>query len=68
MHMMKPLNEHHWEYQLLALEVPGMFGSLTSMVLGAGLTLVGHSRVVLEEAREKPGVGQALKIFGIKWR
>ncbi|GAQ43327.1 mitochondrial import inner membrane translocase subunit Tim21 [Aspergillus niger] len=49
-HMMKPLNEHHWEYQLLALEVPG------------------HSRVVLEEAREKPGVGQALKIFGIKWR
>ncbi|PYH94606.1 TIM21-domain-containing protein [Aspergillus ellipticus CBS 707.79] len=49
-HMMKPLEHNEWEYQLLALEVPG------------------HSRVVLEQAREKPGVGKAMKIFGIQWR
>ncbi|PYI33896.1 TIM21-domain-containing protein [Aspergillus indologenus CBS 114.80] len=49
-HMMKPLDQYEWEYQLLALEVKG------------------HSRVVLEQAREKPGVGKALKIFGIQWR
>ncbi|OJK03653.1 hypothetical protein ASPACDRAFT_75181, partial [Aspergillus aculeatus ATCC 16872] len=49
-HMMKPLDQYEWEYQLLALEVKG------------------HPRVVLEQAREKPGVGKALKIFGIQWR
>ncbi|PWY73740.1 TIM21-domain-containing protein [Aspergillus heteromorphus CBS 117.55] len=49
-HMMKPLEHNEWEYQLLALEVPG------------------HSRVVLEQAHEKPGVGKALKIFGIQFR
>ncbi|QMW35348.1 hypothetical protein G4B84_010839, partial [Aspergillus flavus NRRL3357] len=32
------------------------------------LDVKGHSRVILEQAREKPGVGQALKIFGIQWR
>ncbi|KAE8149244.1 TIM21-domain-containing protein [Aspergillus avenaceus] len=32
------------------------------------LDVKGHSRVVLEQAREKPGVGQALKLFGIQWR
>ncbi|KAB8233300.1 hypothetical protein ETB97_004672 [Aspergillus alliaceus] len=32
------------------------------------LDVKGHSRIILEQAREKPGVGQALKIFGIQWR
>ncbi|KKK19704.1 hypothetical protein P175DRAFT_0483519 [Aspergillus ochraceoroseus IBT 24754] len=32
------------------------------------LDVKGHSRVILEQAHEKPGVGQALKIFGIQWR
>jgi hypothetical protein len=30
--------------------------------------LRGHSRVILEQAQEKPGVAKALKIFGIQWR
>ncbi|KAL5365136.1 TIM21-domain-containing protein [Aspergillus floccosus] len=32
------------------------------------LDVKGHSRVILEQAQEKPGVGKALKIFGIQWR
>ncbi|PKY02869.1 TIM21-domain-containing protein [Aspergillus campestris IBT 28561] len=28
----------------------------------------GHSRLILEQAHDKPGVGKALKIFGIQWR
>ncbi|KAA8650506.1 protein tim21 [Aspergillus tanneri] len=49
-HMMKPLDQHEWQYQLLALDVKG------------------HPRIVLEQAPEKPGVGKALKLFGIQWR
>lgn len=32
------------------------------------LDVKGYSRVILEQAHEKPGVGKALKIFGIQWR
>ncbi|KAH1498542.1 mitochondrial import inner membrane translocase subunit tim21 [Aspergillus fumigatus] len=32
------------------------------------LDVKGHSRVILEQAQEKPGVAKALKIFGIQWR
>ncbi|GES57935.1 import inner membrane translocase subunit tim21 [Aspergillus terreus] len=32
------------------------------------LDVKGHPRVILEQAQEKPGVGKALKIFGIQWR
>ncbi|KAF9886684.1 hypothetical protein FE257_011198 [Aspergillus nanangensis] len=32
------------------------------------LDVKGYSRVILEQAHNKPGVGQALKIFGIQWR
>ncbi|PLB48103.1 putative import inner membrane translocase subunit tim21 mitochondrial precursor [Aspergillus steynii IBT 23096] len=49
-HMIKPHDQHDWQYQLLALDVNG------------------HSRIVLEQAPEKPGVGKALKLLGIQWR
>ncbi|KAK1139012.1 mitochondrial import inner membrane translocase subunit tim21 [Aspergillus melleus] len=32
------------------------------------LEVNGHSRIVLEQAPEKPGVGKALKLLGIQWR
>ncbi|KAJ5474469.1 hypothetical protein N7475_004035 [Penicillium sp. IBT 31633x] len=32
------------------------------------LDVKGHSRVVLEQASEKPSVASALKLFGIQWR
>ncbi|KAI9924970.1 hypothetical protein ASPWEDRAFT_45092 [Aspergillus wentii DTO 134E9] len=32
------------------------------------LDVKGHSRVTLEKASEKPGVGSALKLLGIQWR
>ncbi|KAJ5787098.1 hypothetical protein N7457_002088 [Penicillium paradoxum] len=32
------------------------------------LDVKGHSRIVLEQASEKPSVASALKLFGIQWR
>lgn len=67
MHMIKPLDKDEWEYLLLALDVKGWSSVAVPRPFFTDF-LRGHSRVILEQAQEKPGVAKALKIFGIQWR
>lgn len=62
MHLLKPHDSYEWEYLLLALDVKGWSNGLH--IADNMLTLLGHTRIVLERRTEK----NPLSLLGVRWR
>ena len=68
LHMAKSPEHPDWQYQLLALDVQGMYKYLALAVVKAHSD-IGHPRLYLEKAESGQQNKKAgLKMLGVQWR